>query len=74
MTIPTFEQTAAWTDADYFAFDAVNASSLKQLAKNPLMYKHRLLNPIPKTALVLYDAVCSHCPVQTHQAVQGVGC
>ena len=62
MTIPTPEQTAAWTDADYFAFDAVNASSLKQLAKNPLMYKHRLLNPIPKTSsMVLGSAV--HCLV-----------
>ena len=60
MTIPTPEQTAVWTDADYFAFPAMNATALKQLAKNPMQYQHHLAHPTKKTpAMTMGSAI--HC-------------
>ena len=40
MSYPTKEHTALWSDAEYFAYDAVNASSLKHLVKSPQRYQH----------------------------------
>ena len=60
MNMPTPEDTLTWTDAEYFAFDAVNATSLKQLLKSPRQYQHHLRNPKPKTInMVLGSAI--HC-------------
>ena len=60
MTIPSHEQTALWTDADYFAFPAMNATALKQLAKNPMQYQHHLAHPTKKTpAMTMGSAI--HC-------------
>ena len=58
--MPTPEDTLTWSDAEYFAFDAVNATSLKQLLKSPREYQHHLRNPKPKTInMVLGSAI--HC-------------
>lgn len=66
MTLPTHEETATWTDAEYFAFEAVNASSLKELVKSPKQYVHRKAHPKPKTLnMVLGSAI--HC--MTFEAV-----
>jgi len=42
MGLPQPEETATWSDADYFAYDAVNASAIKQFAKSPKAYGHYL--------------------------------
>jgi len=49
MTLPTHEETATWDDHTYFDFEAVNASSLKELVKSPKQYVHRKAHPKPKT-------------------------
>jgi len=60
MTMPTPEETATWSDADYFAYDAVNASSLKELAKSPLQYQLSKTTSKPPTInMVLGSAI--HC-------------
>lgn len=61
-TIPPPEVTALWSDAEYFAFDAVNASSLKQLVKSPKRYKHSLTEVrAPTINMTLGSAI--HCLV-----------
>ena len=60
MNMPTPEDTLNWSDAEYFAFEAMNATSLKQLLKSPRQYQHHLRNPKPKTLnMVLGSAI--HC-------------
>ena len=57
---PQPEDTATWTDEQYFAFEAVNASSIKQFAKSAAAYRHYRSNPPTKTAsMVMGSAV--HC-------------
>ena len=60
MGLPQPEETATWSDADYFAYDAVNASAIKQFAKSPKAYGHYLRNPPAKTSsMTLGSAI--HC-------------
>jgi len=60
MSYPTKEQTALWSDAEYFAYDAVNASSLKHLVKSPQKYQWAKANPKPPTpTMTLGSAI--HC-------------
>jgi len=59
-TLPTPEECATWTDAEYFAYDAVNASALKELVKSPKLYQHSLTTQKPPTLnMVLGSAI--HC-------------
>ena len=59
-TLPTPEECATWTDEDYFAYDAVNASALKELVKSPKLYQHSLSVKKPPTInMVLGSAI--HC-------------
>ena len=59
-TLPTPEECATWTDAEYFAYDAVNASALKELVKSPKLYQHSLSVKKPPTLnMVLGSAI--HC-------------
>ncbi len=58
--IPSHIETANWSDAEYFAFPAMNATALKQLAKSPQLYKHHLKNPKPKTSSMVLGSA-THC-------------
>jgi len=60
MSIPTHIETANWADEQYFAFEAVNATALKQLARNPMLYQHHLANPTKKTASMVLGSA-THC-------------
>ena len=56
------EETQKWTEAEYFAYPAVNASSLKQLLKSPKKYQHSLTHSKPPTIGMTLGKVV-HCLV-----------
>ena len=58
--IPSHVETANWSDAEYFAFPAMNATALKQLAKSPQLYQHHLAHPKPKTSSMVLGSA-THC-------------
>jgi hypothetical protein len=58
--IPSHTETANWSDAEYFAFPAMNATALKQLSKSPQLYQHHLKNPKPKTSSMVLGSA-THC-------------
>ena len=46
--IPSHIETANWTDAEYFAYLAMNATALKQLARAPSCISTTLRPPSPR--------------------------